>query len=353
MKKICIILFLLSGRSYGEDCQAHKPDHTYFPQKSKLFFIDYYKDYKILHRGYDQVLLQNKNSTLPCQTKLFKIQIPVSRVILTSTTQLAALEILSLESALIGFQGKKYIYSNHFPLSKITNISLPLISEELIKSQADLVVAYDLNIYSDKQIKQMRKLQIPIVLNSDYLEQDPLARAEWLVYMSVFFNKENEAQIFFANIVNKYEEIKNKLLKIREKKKILVGEIQNGKWVTCGGKSDLAKMITDAGGELLLASKKPLTERKSLEELYLLNTNVDVWLTQNLWINKNEIEKDSRYKKIKTKTIFNNNRKLNLLGANDYWEMGMARPDIILADLATVFYPKFFTDHELVWYKKI
>jgi iron complex transport system substrate-binding protein len=335
------------------DCQKNKPDHTYTPRESKSFSIDYYEGYRILHRGNDQVLLRNKLTKLLCQTHLFQIETPVEKVIMTSTTQLPALELLDVAKSLIGFQGRKYIYSNVFLKEKIIDISLPLIQEELLKIKPDLVMSYDLNISSKKAIVNMRKLNIPLVLNNDYLEQNSLARAEWIVYTASFFNKEADAIKIFDKIVLKYNTVKKMVKSLPKHKKILVGDIQNGKWVTCGGRSDFAQLISDAGGELLLASKRPTIQRRSLEDLYLISAPADVWLTQNNWVNKNELSKDSRYKKINAKKIFNNHQRISTLGANDYWEMGMARPDLLLEDLASILYPELFLKHTLFWYKQL
>jgi iron complex transport system substrate-binding protein len=214
-------------------------------------------------------------------------------------------------------------------------------------------MTYNLNVSSQKFISQMRKLKIPLVLNNDYLEQSALARAEWLIYTASFFNKEREAQKIFDGIRTKYQEIKAKANMISLRKKILVGDIQNGKWVTCGGHSDLAHLIQDAGGDLLLASKARETQRRSLEDIYLLTSPVDIWLTQNNWTKQDAPKNDSRYKRVNAKKIFNIYGRLNSLGANDYWEMGMARPDIMLEDLATAFYPEVFSTHNLVWYKQL
>lgn len=354
MYKACFcFLFLISLKSHAVECQNVKPGHIYRSSSSKSFSIDYYNNYKIVHQEKDQFLLKERGTILPCQTKLFQIETPVKKIILTSTTQLPALELLSLENALVGFQGKKYIYSSKFPLDKISNVSLPLIPEELIKIKPDLVMTYELNTSSPKLIAQMRNLKIPVVLNNDYLEKSALARAEWLVFTASFFNKEAEAIKIFGESVARYNSLKTVASSIKHKKNILVGDIQNGKWVTCGGHSDLAKLIEDAGGNLILSSNKSTTQRTSLEVVYLITKPIDVWLTQNNWRHKNEISKDSRYSKINAINIFNNHARVNSSGANDYWEMGMAKPDIILEDLASIFHPEIFSKHELVWYKKL
>jgi iron complex transport system substrate-binding protein len=353
LKFFLILSIYLSLDLWASDCQEVRPNHTFRPSETNAFFINYYTGYKIIHQGNDQVLLKNRKFKLECNTRLYQIETPVAKVILTSTTQLPSLELLGLENKLIGFQGKKYIYSSHFKLSTISDISVPLIPEELIKLSPDLVLSYEMNSTSQKYIQQMRKLKIPIVLNNDYLEKNSLGRAEWMIFTASFFDKEEEAQKIFHEIVSKYNNLKNRVGKIHPRKKILVGDIQNGKWVTCGGMSDLATLIHDAGGDLLLSSVSSVTQRRSIEDIYTLKSDVDVWLTQNRWNDQSEILKDSRYKKVNSHLVFNNQLHISPTGSNDYWEMGMARPDLLLEDLIAVFYPDVLHKQELNWYKKL
>jgi iron complex transport system substrate-binding protein len=352
-QRLFLVLFILSFRVSALECRFNKTIKTFSPLVSKGFSIDYYEGYKILHRGKESILLKNKNTKLHCETNFFIIEIPVEKVVLTSSTHLPALELLKLEEKLIGFQGKKYIYSSHFPIEKITNISIPLVPEELLKIKPDLIVTYELNNSFQENVEKLRKLNIPIVINDDYKETNAIARAEWLIYIASFFNREEDAQKIFKSIFEKYELIKNSLAKKGSRKKVLVGSIQNGSWVTCGGKSDLATLISDAGGDLLLSSDSHLTQTRSLEDLYAQPLHADVWLTQNSWQDLSATKRDSRYKKIKAESIYNMIARVNNAGANDYWEMGMARPDIMLEDVASMLHPEYFSKHQLFWYKKL
>jgi iron complex transport system substrate-binding protein len=44
---------------------------------------------------------------------------------------------------------------------------------------------------------------------------------------------------------------------------------------------------------------------------------------------------------------------VNSAGTNDYWARGVARPDIILADLIKIFHPDLAKDHEFEWYLQV
>jgi iron complex transport system substrate-binding protein len=51
--------------------------------------------------------------------------------------------------------------------------------------------------------------------------------------------------------------------------------------------------------------------------------------------------------------VYNNNARIGPGGGNDYWEGGTARPDLVLADLISIFHPKLVPDHERIWYRKL
>lgn len=50
--------------------------------------------------------------------------------------------------------------------------------------------------------------------------------------------------------------------------------------------------------------------------------------------------------------VYNNNRRTNPSGGNDYWESGVIHPDLILQDLIRIFHPEL-TDAEPTYYRKL
>jgi iron complex transport system substrate-binding protein len=212
-------------------------------------------------------------------------------------------------------------------------------------------MAYTANV-SVKKAQEMRRLKIPIVLNYDFEEKHPLARAEWIIFESAFFGKDKEAQELFGQIKTNYNELKRRATKFKVKK-ILVGDIQNGRWATCGEKSDLGILIKDAGGELVFKNETSQTQFMSLEKALKEKIVPDLWLAQNTWEKKESALKDSRYKKFSSLPIFNNTKRLNANGFSDFWETGIARPDLLLKDLLLIFHPQEVSVEETIWYKEL
>ena len=88
-----------------------------------------------------------------------------------------------------------------------------------------------------------------------------------------------------------------------------------------------------------------------------------VALQADFWLNVGYVDsradiaaRDVRYKAFRPfrqGTIFNNNKRVNDLGANDYWESGAVNPHLLLADLIRILHPELLPDHELVYYKQL
>lgn len=344
---------LFSAQLWAANCESQKPVGFYKPQFAEYFSITYFDHYKIVETGKsperDRFIVTDQK--LKCETNLSVLTSKTKRFISTSTTHLHFLSAFGLESTLVGFQGGRYIYNPKIRAQKIKDVNYQMNPEELFSLSPDLVMAYTANA-SFGRVKELRKLRIPIVLNYDFEEKNPLARAEWIVFNSVFFDKDKEAQEYFSKITKSYNEFKRQAQGLK-RVNVLVGDIQNGKWSTCGGTSDLAIIIGDAGGELLIKSSSNQTQNISLEKILKLDIAPEVWFSQNTWEDKSKVSSDSRYKKFQTVPLFNNTKLLNKEGFSDFWETAVARPDLLIKDFFFILHPSLKKNETTTWYKEL
>lgn len=347
MRKVVVIfIFLYANASIANNCIQKPIIRSFKPKYSLNFSIDYYSNFKILKTAKSNVLLTSNLQSLDCSFPI-KVKTPVNKIVLTSTTYLPSLELLNQEKKLLGFTGKQYIYSNKFDLKNIIEISSINNIELLVKYKPDVILNGEDPATISNNLSKLIQFNIAYVPNFDFLETNPLARAEWLIYNSSLFNLEEEAQKIFEKIEVNYNQEKNKVLRY-PKKSVLIGEIQNGKWAHPGAKSDLAIIVQDAGGELKYKKSSDQTQYISLEELLTKELDVDIWLSHNRFNSKLDLRSNPFYKKIKFKKIANYNNSVNKNGSNDYWEMGLQRPDLLLKDLITIFHNDC---SNLIWYK--
>lgn len=336
-------------------CLHSHPEKNFIPKYARNFKINYYKNYKAVLVDGEAYLLST--GILKCDDKVQAfIKTPVTRVAFMSTTYLPALEILHKEKSLIAFQGKEYIVSKAFKKSALKDLSFKFNPEDLLNLKADLIMGHSSHLSDAKQKTVLNRLSLPVVMNKDFEETSPLARAEWLIFISAFYNEEDKAISVFNEIEKNYLALKKKN-EASAKAKVVVGSIENGFWVTCGGKSDLSQMIKDAGGDLAYSSNDNETQSLSLEHIVKNKQEFDVWLSHNSWTSAKDRQdallKDPRYQFIKAKSIFNNNLIRNENGATDFWETAVQRPDWLLKDLSLLFHPEQYKGETLKWYRKI
>jgi iron complex transport system substrate-binding protein len=65
---------------------------------------------------------------------------------------------------------------------------------------------------------------------------------------------------------------------------------------------------------------------------------------------------DTRYTQFtafRKRRVFNNTRRRQADGANDFWEGGVLNPDLILADLVKIFHPELLPDHNLYYLERL
>jgi len=351
-----LFVFFLAFTTSASECDLRSPLKVYRPRYAKHFSIDYFKSFKILHVDNERYLLSD-GPVQNCTQVGVKIITPVKKVVMMSTTYLPALELIKQEKSLIGFQGKQNIVSSAFGLNQIKEVTYKFNPEYLQGFKADLIMGYDGNLTDPKQLQTLKYLKIPVVISKDFEEKNPLARAEWLIFISSFYNQDDQAINIFNSIETKYLALKEKNSKLLSKTSVIVGDIQNGHWVTCGGESDLGQMIEDAGGSLAHKRQSSKTQEINLEEISLDKTIKKVWLIHNMWESRKDLvaatKKDNRYLLITAENIFNNNLVINSHKANDYWEMGLQRPDLLLLDLSKIFHPEDYKEHKLHWYRKL
>ncbi|NOZ48397.1 MAG: ABC transporter substrate-binding protein [Chlorobi bacterium] len=292
------------------------------------------------------------------------IKTPVSRVICLSTTHIGFIEALNETKTIIAVANGNLVNNtkviNALNKQEIIDIGNDrnLNYELLLNLKPDIIFAYGIGAESLKYINKLNELGLKVVIIAEYLEDNPLAKTEWLKVFSLFYQKEEVEKKIFNKLNNNYKDLIVLVNKTLYKPKILTGLPWKGIWYIPGGKSYLSKLIEDAGGDYLWAgnqSKESLP--LSFEEVFHKAQKADIWINTGAANTKPDIlSVDSRIADfpIFTKNeIYNNNAIQNKMGGNDYWESGIVHPDIILKDLIKIFHPELLPNYKTVYYKRI
>lgn len=292
------------------------------------------------------------------------IYIPVQKIVCLSTTHIGFIDLIGETDKISGIAGSRYV-SNVKLLEKIkkglvkdVGYDQNLNYELLVQLNPDVVMVYGVGSESASYVNKLRDLGIKVIFNAEYLEETPLAKAEWLKFIACLFQKEVLAQKLFSEIEAEYNSLRQLTAKIKTRPKVLINLPWKGTWFMAGGKSFFAKMIDDAGGEYLWKENKGKENFPvDMENVFQRAADADIWIKTGTANSINEIvAEDSRLKLIKPlveKKVYNNNNRLSLAGGNDYWESGIVKPQVILRDLIYILHPDLLPNHQMVFYKKL
>ncbi len=292
------------------------------------------------------------------------IHIPVMNVVCLSTTHCAFVSQLDKNQTIKGVGGADYIFNDEIR-SQISNNEIADIGydnqiniEKVIALNPDVVFAYGIDNSSIASFQKLSEIGIPVVFVGDFLETDPLGRTEWLKFFGCFYDNLDYATEYFDSVENNYNKIKAEIeASSKTKPNVILNIPWKGTWWVPGGKSYMANFINDAGGRYFLTDDSstesiPLT----LEEIFSTAGNADIWLNPNSVDNIRQIlnndDRLSEFEPIKNK-IFNNNKRINKFGGNDFYESGILHPDKILQDLNIIFQKEKIDPAELFYYKEI
>jgi iron complex transport system substrate-binding protein len=293
------------------------------------------------------------------------IFVPLRKIVCMSTTHVGMISALGEENSISGVSGQDFIYS---PAVK-RNIEKGLVSdvgyeanlnkELVLKLSPDLIMIYGIGSESAGYVGKIKELGIKVLINADYLETDPLSRAEWVKLFGALYDRESMADSIFNTEAEQYNTLKSLILgRITDKPKVLLGMPFKDTWYISPGNSFISRLISDAGGDYIWSDlNSSVSMPYGIENVFLKALNADYWLNISTVNSKSDISYvDQRLTGLpcfRNGNLYNNNRRITEGGGNDFWESGSIYPHLLLKDIASILHPGLFSDHELVFYKKI
>lgn len=292
------------------------------------------------------------------------IRIPVHTIAAMSTTQIGFLHALGLDSALVAFHGTKYIFApslrdlaSHNYLHDLGNDNA-LNYELLLKLHPDMVLVYSASDPQFDHFAKLRSLGLLPVVENEFLENTPLGEAEWIRCIAAFFGKDSLAGAIFDSVAAQYRKLKTLAAAALQKPTVFTGLAYEGTWTVSGGASFAARLIEDAGADYIWEDdNKTGNFSVSYEEVLARALHADFWINpgsaQTLGDISADDPKNENFTAWQRGMVFNNNRRVSVSGANDYWESGAVHPDYILWDLISVFHPDLMPGHSFFYYQQL
>jgi len=356
--------------------QNYDPQRDYFPDKVQPdyatgFTVEYHNHYKVVtvtqpwkdaNTQFQYVLVQCGTPHPTGYDQAQIIEVPVQDVVALSTTHLPHFEKLDAVDNLIGVDQFQRVNTlsvrQKIDQGQVQQFSSgqTLDLERLVAAQPDLVLAFATGQADTASYHRLQQAGVPVVVVAEYLEPSPLGQAEWLKFTALFLNREAQAEATFAAIAEAYQALVALAKTVSERPTVFTGSSYKGTWYVPGGESHVPQMLRDAGANYLWADTPqagsiPL----DFEAVYDRAATADFWvnLDANWQTRQDALADDSRYSQFNAwqdNRVFNNNRRTNGIGGNDYWESGITNPHLVLADLIKIFHPDLLPDHDLYYY---
>ncbi len=318
--------------------------------------------YKNAESGLRYVLYP-RNGTKPKVEADAYIPVPIKSIVCTSTTHIPLLDYLGETEKLVGFPTTNYISSKpmraRINTGKVVELGIDnaLNIEKLIELNPELVMAYTMT--SDfGQFNKIQEAGIPVLINAEYLEADPLGRAEWIKLAGLLFGKEEKADSVFTMITNEYQTTLAITEKFESKPTVMSGSMYSDTWYMPGGQNYAGKLLADAGlnylwkedttTSFLALSYETVLEKASQSKYWIGASNFKT-LTEMKAAN----ERYSFFASFTTGNVYSYNKRIGAKGGSEFLELGYLRPDLILKDLVKIGHPELLPNHELFFYFKL
>lgn len=379
MKKTLLLIFLLgflackneTKPSFNVEQDIVNSGFKY----AKGFSIFEHSDYKVLtikdpwpkaEKAYKYALVhQDMLAKITLNSDEFDgiITIPIQNIVVTSTTHIPALELLEVEQTLVGFPGTDYV-SSEKTRARIDNGDIRELgkneginTEVLLELQPDVVIGFGID-GNNKTFETIKKSGIPAIYNGDWVEDSPLAKAEWIKFFGVLYNKEKEADSIFNQIESDYLEAKKIASQVKNRPKVLSGAMHKDVWYLPNGTSPEAQILNDANVNYLWSETTGSGSLAlSFESVFEKAKDADLWLSPSYYSSFEVLEKANehytKFKAFENKSVFTFANTTGETGGVLYYELGTARPDLVLKDIIKICHPELLENYKPYFFKPL
>ena len=306
-------------------------------------------------------------------TKLDTVS-PPQRIIAMSSSHAAMLDVVGCSNRIVGLSGCNYSYTpalrqaiDRGAIGEVgydTHLDL----ERIVMLQPDIILLYGVSGKAEKITNKLDDIGIPYIYIGDYLEENPLGRAEWVVALASLCGVEEQGKAFFAEVEERYNTLRAQYSNPKYRPRVMLNLPYRDTWFMPSHNSYMVRLIEEAGGEYVLrretrdegqennSNRSTASKPISLEEALEYAMGADFWLNLGSTASMAELYSAAphftRIDAVRNNRIYNNIKRTNGFGGSDFWEMGAVRPDIILEDLVKILHNEAPTD-SLHYYKRL
>ena len=209
----------------------------------------------------------------------------------------------------------------------------------------------------DNYSMRLNQAEYSVIYSLEWMENNPLARTEWIKMIAAFFDKKSVADSIFNDIEDRYLTVKNLAKEGDHSRSIIAGDIFQGTWYVPGGNSFNASLFRDAKLNYLYENNDVSGSiGLDIESVLTKFSETDIWFGCEADRYAELTAKDSKYlllQPVKQKQVFNNHNRTTKTGGNDYYESAIAHPDLVLSDLVKAAYPDLLPDYSFTYIRPL
>lgn len=303
-----------------------------------------------------------------------RVRKPLRRLIVMSTSHVGFLSAIGGDPAIVGVSGSEYVcdssVAKRIEEGAVADIGFDASPdyERIMELKPDLLLAYSVSPVKSRFLSKVESLGIKTFIVNEHLERHPLARAAYVRLFGALTGNMPAADSVLKVVSENYDRLRDSVrVSLKEKdaqnqgngsgndnrRRILVNIPYKDQWFIPGQENYLSHLFEDAGGEILGAEAgSSISGQISVERAYALSKEADLWmnvgwcLTENQLLSVNplfgdllgNIKENASTRGFDGKNaVWNDNKRLNAKGGNDFWESGVVRPDLLLRDLVGIF----------------
>lgn len=309
-------------------------------------------------------VMHRAGAAVPDSLKQYNvIQVPIKRVVVTSTTHIPSLEMLGVENTLVGFPNTDYISSDKtralIEAGRVAEAGSneSLNTEVIIDLAPDAIVGFSISS-NNKALSTLQQSSLNVLYNGDWTEQSPLGKAEWIKFFGALYGLDEKAEALFSTIENEYQAAQKLALDAKDSPTVMSGALFQDQWFMPQGGSWGALFIKDAHASYLWSNEKG-TGSLSLPFESVLDKaqNAQYWIGPgeftSLKAMKDRNVHYAQFKAYKDKNVYSYSSRKGKKGGILYYELAPNRPDIVLKDMIKILHPELLPDHELHFFEKL
>lgn len=359
----CFAVIVISSctSSSKESIGAEEPRGSTIPVKyAKGFELTQFEGYQLLtvkqsYKGNQETFnyyLTKDSANVSTNYDGKIIPVPIRSIAALSATYIPFIRLLDELPSIVAVSGKNTIYDSTVYTSVIDGSIKDLGEPELNVEQAilldpDVIMGFAIDAKGLNRLKELERFGQDVIINSEYMESTPLAKAEWIKVFGALYDKNEYASSLFMEIETDYLRLRDIAQNTTIKPTVFTALPWKGTWYVPGGNSFQAALLNDAGANYLWSSnQESVSLPLDFESVIAKAINADYWLNVSTCRSLEDMlvidKRFALFRAYQNKHVYNNTLTMTSYYGNDYWETGAARPDLILSDLIQIFHPDLY-----------